>query len=751
MKTLYLECYSGISGDMTVAALLDLGADEQVLRHALTSLPVKGFDIKISRVKKSGLDVCDFDVLLDEDHENHDHDMSYLHGDDHVEHVHNHGQHAHGEHMHSHTHRGMKEIREILTQADLTPRAYETAIRIFTVLGEAEAKAHGTTLEQVHFHEVGAVDSIVDIVSVAVCLDNLNIDDVIVPVLYEGGGTIHCQHGILPVPVPAVSNIVAAHGIRLALTGENGEYVTPTGAAIVAAVRTSDKLPESFVMERIGLGGGKREYKRPGILRAILIREEEKEQEKEKIWKLESNIDDCTGENLGYVLDRLMEAGARDVHYSAVYMKKNRPAWQLNVICTEERIPMLEQIIFEETTTIGIRKNRVERSVLKRTFDTVRISEGEAKVKLCQVPGRDGIKSIQRCYPEYESVVQLCRASGKSYQEIYQEIVAVWYEKNRWSMKSVNRHDLGGIDRMSGKIYSHIDKIPSGSASRKVTEGCLVLEGGAFRGLYSQGFMDAMMKAGINMQCTIGVSAGAMAGMNYVAGQIGRSARVNLRYRHDSRYVGIQAVRHKKGLIGFDFVFDGLKESDPFDGKRFFEPERRFVAVATNCLTGETEYFEKGHCTNIFHAIRASASMPYISKMVDIDGKPYLDGGCSCKIPYQWAIDQGFEKIVVIKTRHADYRKNLKKASETSLAHRIYHTYPEFAHVLEQSDAAYNHQCDELEQLAKAGRIYLVSLSVPMRISRLEKDMEKLGHLYARGYKDAKDQMEQLKAYLGMK
>ena len=452
MKTLYLECYSGISGDMTVAALLDLGADEQVLRHALASLPVKGFDIKISRVKKSGLDVCDFDVLLDKKHENHDHDMAYLHGDDHVEHVHTHthggGEHVHEheghvdnhkehnhvhgdhDHIHPHTHRGMKEIREILTQADLTPRAYETALRIFTVLGEAEAKAHGTTLEQVHFHEVGAVDSIVDIVSVAVCLDNLNIDNVIVPVLYEGGGTIHCQHGILPVPVPAVANIVAAHGIRLALTGENGEYVTPTGAAIVAAVRTSDKLPESFVMERIGLGGGKREYKRPGILRAILIREEEKEQE--KIWKLESNIDDCTGENLGYVMDRLMEAGARDVHYSAVYMKKNRPAWQLNVICIEESIPVLEQIIFAETTTIGIRKIRVERSVLKRTFDTVQISAGEAKVKLCQMPGKDGVEPAQRCYPEYESVVQLCRASGKSYQEIYQEIVAVWHEENRW-------------------------------------------------------------------------------------------------------------------------------------------------------------------------------------------------------------------------------------------------------------------------------------------------------------------------------
>lgn len=140
----------------------------------------------------------------------------------------------------------------------------------------------------------------------------------------------------------------------------------------------------------------------PGILRAILIREEEKEQE--KIWKLESNIDDCTGENLGYVMERLMEAGARDVHYSAVYMKKNRPAWQLNVICTEESIPMLEQIIFEETTTIGIRKNRVERSVLKRTFDTVQISEGEAKVKLCQVPGRDGVELIQRCYQNMKAL-----------------------------------------------------------------------------------------------------------------------------------------------------------------------------------------------------------------------------------------------------------------------------------------------------------------------------------------------------------
>ena len=175
-KTMYLECQSGISGDMTVAALLDLGADEEVLKKALSSLPVSGFQIQISRVKKAGLDVCDFDVLLDKVHENHDHDMEYLHGHSH-EHSHNHSAHAH----HHHVHRGMKEIMDILNAAALTDRARATAVRIFTILGEAEAKAHGTTLEEVHFHEVGAVDSIVDIVSVAVCLDNLGIEEVIVP------------------------------------------------------------------------------------------------------------------------------------------------------------------------------------------------------------------------------------------------------------------------------------------------------------------------------------------------------------------------------------------------------------------------------------------------------------------------------------------------------------------------------------------------------------------------------------------
>ena len=419
-KTMYLECQSGISGDMTVAALLDLGADEEVLKKALSSLPVSGFQIQISRVKKAGLDVCDFDVLLDKVHENHDHDMEYLHGHSH-EHSHNHSAHAH----HHHVHRGMKEIMDILNAAALTDRARATAVRIFTILGEAEAKAHGTTLEEVHFHEVGAVDSIVDIVSVAVCLDNLGIEEVIVPEICEGGGTIRCQHGILPVPVPAVTNIAVAHGLNLHLTGEEGEYITPTGAAIVAAVGTSQILPESFIIRKIGLGAGKREYKRPGILRAMLI-EAQKKETKDVIWKLESDIDDCSGEVLGYIMDLLFQAGAREVHYVPVFMKKNRPAYEICVLCTEDLIPAMEEILFCETTTIGIRRLCMERTILNRENRRVETSYGEARVKLCEIPGTNG---MWRCYPEYDSVTALCKVSGLSYQDMYQQILKAWEEQ----------------------------------------------------------------------------------------------------------------------------------------------------------------------------------------------------------------------------------------------------------------------------------------------------------------------------------
>lgn len=450
-KTLYLECYSGISGDMTVAALLDLEADRSVLDRVLKSLKVSGFETKISRVVKSGIDACDFDVVLDKEHENHDHDMEYLHGhhhkghennhfydhnhahEDEAEHFHSHEHnHAHGagsaQDHHHHEHRGIKEITYIIEHSAMTENAKKIALRIFEILAEAESKAHNVPVDQVHFHEVGAVDSIVDIVSVAVCLDDLDITEVIVPVLCEGRGTVRCQHGILPIPVPAVANIVSANHLRLKMTEVEGELVTPTGAAIVAAVKTKDKLPETFEIQKIGIGAGKRQYECPGILRAMIISESteqakgrnpkaENQETKDTIIKMETNIDDCSGEVLGFVMERLMKAGARDVHYVPVFMKKNRPAWVLNVICKEEDMEMLQNIIFEETTTIGIRYSRMERTILPRETRTLPTPWGEVQVKVCTLNGKEQL------YPEYESVAQLSREKEIPFAEIYRYIV----------------------------------------------------------------------------------------------------------------------------------------------------------------------------------------------------------------------------------------------------------------------------------------------------------------------------------------
>lgn len=429
-RQLYLECYSGISGDMTVAALLDLGADEQILRKALASLPVGGFEIAVTRKVKSGLDVCDFDVILDAEHENHDHDMEYLHGHDHQhthdhEHVHedgsvhthehhhhDHSHEHHHDHGHHHEHRGLHEILHIIEHADMTERAKKTAVRIFQILAEAESKAHGVPADQVHFHEVGAVDSIVDILAVAVCLDNLDITEVIVPFLCEGQGSIRCQHGIIPVPVPAVVNIAQAHGLTLKPTGVQGELVTPTGAAIVAAVRTSDKLPQTCRIVKIGMGAGKREYEGIGILRAMLL-ESGSAEAADTIWRLESNLDDCSGEVLGFVMDELFAAGARDVYYTPIYMKKNRPAVQINIICREQDVDKLQNILFCNTTTIGVRRCRMERTILPREIRQIDTPYGKVQVKVCRI-GEE-----VRAYPEYASVSELCKTHNMSFQKAW--------------------------------------------------------------------------------------------------------------------------------------------------------------------------------------------------------------------------------------------------------------------------------------------------------------------------------------------
>ena len=448
-KKLYLDCGSGISGDMFVAAMIDLGADLDALEKALDSIPADGFFVEIGRVKKSGIDCCDFHVRLDEDHENHDHDMDYLYGSAHPEaepdrpcyektdgeeHIQEEGEHrchCHDEgcgrdgethhcgcqgEQHHHTHRGLAEIFPMIDACDMTETAKELARKIFRIIGEAEAKAHDVPLEEVHFHEVGALDSIVDVVAAAVTFDSLHIKEVIIPKLTEGTGTVRCLHGVMPVPVPATVNIVSAYKIPMELTRAEGEYVTPTGAAIAAAVSTGSKLPGSFVIKAAGLGAGKRAYTdRSGILRAFLIQGEDDEG-RDKVVKLETDIDDCSGEVLGYVMKKLFKAGAKDVHYAPIFMKKNRPAWELTVICREDKAEEMEKIIFTETTTIGIREYPLRRSILDREEKEVETVYGKASVK--QV----SLGKMTRSYPEYETVKKLAKKNKVPFMDVFDAV-----------------------------------------------------------------------------------------------------------------------------------------------------------------------------------------------------------------------------------------------------------------------------------------------------------------------------------------
>lgn len=486
-KTLYLETSSGISGDMFVAAMIDLGADPEALERALNSIPADGFMVEISSVKKSGIACCDFNVILDAAHENHDHDMAYLYGpapvssaapqeeshhchgceDEEVHHCHCHedeeahhchchedeeahhchcheeeeahhchchedeeahhchgrgGEEPHHHHEHHHHHgRHLAEILDIIDATDMTDSAKALAGKMFHIVAEAESLAHHMPLEEVHFHEVGAIDSIVDIISAAVTFDSLGITDVIIPCLTEGRGTVRCQHGVLPVPVPATMNIIEAYDMPLTIMEAKGEYVTPTGAAIAAAICTTHQLPKAFRIVRTGLGAGKRAYtERTNILRAYLIEGNAMEEGKDEIVKLETDIDDSTGEALGYTIDRLMQAGALDVHYSPVYMKKNRPAWELTVICKKSRMEELEDIIFKETTTIGIREfPSVMRSILHRNQKQVETPFGIAEVKEVALPGE------RRFYPEYESVKAIAEKNHLPFAEVYHLVKAL--------------------------------------------------------------------------------------------------------------------------------------------------------------------------------------------------------------------------------------------------------------------------------------------------------------------------------------
>ncbi len=402
---LYFECFSGVSGDMSVAALLDLGVDEKVLRDALATVPLDGYEIRIDRTEKCGISACSFDVIM-HDH-NHSHEHTHNHEHDH-EHEHNH-------HDHTHHHRNIDDILHIIESSGLTERAKLLSKQIFAYIAKAESEAHNIDEKEVHFHEVGAVDSIVDVLSVAICIDALGIEKVAISTLHDGQGHSFCQHGRIPVPVPAVLHMAQRFAMPLKITETKGEMITPTGMGIVCALKTEGSLPENYTVKAVGLGAGKKDFPHANILRVMHL---DVAQAEEKLWRLESNIDDSTPQALAFVMEQLFEVGARDVYFTPVFMKKNRPATMISVICDSKSLETMEDIIFRHSSTIGIRRYSFESTILTRTEEVHTTPYGECRFKVCVHKGNT------YSYPEYEDVKKICSDKGLDFRVIHAKLCA---------------------------------------------------------------------------------------------------------------------------------------------------------------------------------------------------------------------------------------------------------------------------------------------------------------------------------------
>lgn len=296
-------------------------------------------------------------------------------------------------------------------------------------------------------------------------------------------------------------------------------------------------------------------------------------------------------------------------------------------------------------------------------------------------------------------------------------------------------------------VYSGLSELPEGQAKDIITEGCIVLEGGGWRGLYTLGVLDAFMMNDINIRNAVGISAGALSALGYIAGQIGWGAHIDLAHRHDKEYVGISAMIKDHGVTGFSYLFEDLLKEYPLDLKRLNDPSRRLAVGVTDMITGKTVYMEKGKC-NLAAAVRASATVPYVSRPVVIDGTPYLDGGCSTKIPYRWAVDEGFDKIVVVKTREWEYRRN---ESPRTVVNTMYAGYPQFVKAMNAANADFNRLTDELYAAQSERSVYTIAPSSPVDVARFEGNVEKLGQLYWLGFHDAEEQLDGVRQYLGIK
>ena len=416
MKYLYLDGSCGISGDMTVAALLGLGASREKMDAAIAGLGLEGVHIHVEHASSYSIAGLSFAVHV----HGHDADHVHSHEEGYVEHHHHH---EHGHHHHEHRH--LSEVYEILDRAAnagaVTPRALEIAKKIFRIIAEAEAKAHGVPVEEVHFHEVSAVDSIVDILAVAVLADDLGIENCIVTGLNEGSGFVETQHGQLPIPVPAVAHIAEAAGIALHITETKGEMVTPTGAGIVATLRTSESLPAGYKILKSGIGLGKRDFHHANFLRAQIIEELPHAGNDPKdchVYILESNIDDSTPEELGYAMDKLFEAGARDVHFMPCFMKKSRPGVILRAIVDDANLHAVERALFKHTSTIGYRRIPVERNCMSREMQELETPFGKVRLK------KSTFEDIKKVKLEFDDLKEIAEKTGLSISEIKSKILA---------------------------------------------------------------------------------------------------------------------------------------------------------------------------------------------------------------------------------------------------------------------------------------------------------------------------------------
>lgn len=394
MRVLYYDCFSGISGDMNLGAMIDLGVDKNYLLEELSKLNLNEYTIEINKEERKGITGTKVNVILQEHHHHH-HDL-----------------HDHEDHHH---HRNLRDIEEIVYSSELNEDVKKLSMEIFKKVAEAEAKVHGKSLYEVHFHEVGAVDSIVDIVGAAICFKFLKVDKVIASSIEVGKGFIKCAHGILPVPAPATIEILT--GIPVKLGNVPFEATTPTGAAIIATLSEEFINDVNFKIDKIGYGiGHKDEGDIPNVLRVFIGEIEEKNSN----YIMECNIDDMNPEIYSYITDKLFQAGALDVYLTPITMKKGRPGVMLSVLYEEIIEDGIKKIIFRETTTIGIRKYKVEKQCLQREIIYVDTPYGEIKVKNSYIDGEK-----VKFKPEYEDLKKIAEGKNIPLIKLYNDVLNI--------------------------------------------------------------------------------------------------------------------------------------------------------------------------------------------------------------------------------------------------------------------------------------------------------------------------------------